>query len=96
MKPWKIDVPVLLTFFVRAETFEKVFESVRKARPRILLLWQDGPRANRPDDIEGVEKLQRILTGNVKFTETIMKKTWVAILQLFLHRSGRLPLLINV
>lgn len=60
MKPWEIDVPVLLTFFVRAETFEKVFESVRKARPRILLLWQDGPRANRPDDIEGVEKCRKI------------------------------------
>ena len=60
MKPWEIDVPVLLTFFVRADTFEKVFESVRKAKPRVLLLWQDGPRANRPDDVEGIEKCRKI------------------------------------
>ena len=60
MKPWGIDVAVLLTFFVRDDTFEKVFESVRKARPRVLLLWQDGPRENRPDDIEGIEKCLKI------------------------------------
>lgn len=60
MNPWKIDVAVLLTFFVRNDTFEKVFESVRKARPRVLLLWQDGPRENRPDDIEGIERCRKI------------------------------------
>ena len=60
MKAWKTDVAVLLTFFVRDDTFEKVFESVRKARPRVLLLWQDGPRENRPDDIEGIEKCRKI------------------------------------
>lgn len=60
MEKWKIDVPVLLTFFVRYETFEKVFESVRRAKPRVLLLWQDGPRENRPDDIEGIQRCRQI------------------------------------
>ncbi len=60
MNPWKIDVAVLLIFFRRDEQFEQTFEAVRRARPRTLLLWQDGPRENRPDDIEGIEKCRKI------------------------------------
>ncbi|MBQ6997296.1 MAG: hypothetical protein IJO72_06090 [Oscillospiraceae bacterium] len=59
-KPWKIDVPVLLIFFARPDVFEKVFESVREARPSTLLLWQDGPREGRPDDVENIEKCRKI------------------------------------
>ncbi|MBR6572823.1 MAG: hypothetical protein IKK77_03815 [Clostridia bacterium] len=60
MEKWKIDVPVLLIFFARPDVFEKVFESVREAKPSTLLLWQDGPRENRPDDIENIEKCRKI------------------------------------
>ena len=60
-KEWKIDVPVLLIFFVRPDTLEKVFESIREARPSTLLLWQDGPRENRPDDIENIRKCREIV-----------------------------------
>lgn len=59
--PSKIDVPVLITFFVRPDTLKKVFASVREARPSTLLLWQDGPRDNRPDDIENIEKCRNIV-----------------------------------
>lgn len=61
MKKWEIDVPVLITFFVRDEVLEPVFESVRQARPSTLLLWQDGPRANRPDDLEGIKRCREIV-----------------------------------
>ncbi len=60
-KKWKIDVPVLLIFFARPDTLEKVFESIKEARPSTLLLWQDGPRENRPDDIENIEKCRKIV-----------------------------------
>ena len=60
MKDWKIDVAVCLIFFVRDNTFSKVFESVRLARPKTLLLWQDGPRPGRPDDLEGIERCRKI------------------------------------
>lgn len=60
MKAWKVDVPVLLIFFARSDTFEKVFKAVREARPSTLLLWQDGPRDNRPDDIENINKCRKI------------------------------------
>ena len=60
-KEWKVDVPVLLIFFARPDTLEKVFESIREARPSTLLLWQDGPREGRPDDIENIEKCRKIV-----------------------------------
>ncbi len=60
MKPWKIDVPILLTFFARPKEFEKVFESVRKAKPSTLLLWQDGPRKDHPCDMENILRCREI------------------------------------
>lgn len=59
--PSKIDVPVLITFFVRPDTLQLVFDSVKEARPSILLLWQDGPRNNRPDDVVNVKKCRDIV-----------------------------------
>lgn len=57
----KVDVPVLIIFFARSTTLRHVFESVRKARPSTLLLWQDGPRPGRQDDIEGIKKCRQIV-----------------------------------
>lgn len=61
MKPWKIDVAVMIIFFVRDDTLQKVFDSVKAARPRKLLLWQDGPRKDRPDDLQGIMKCRKIV-----------------------------------
>lgn len=60
MEKWKNDIAVLCIFFARPEQFAKSFEQVRKARPRVLLLWQDGPRDGRPDDIENIMKCREI------------------------------------
>ena len=57
----KIDVPVLITFFARPDTLKKVFESVKEARPTILLLWQDGPRAGRDDDLKNITECRKIV-----------------------------------
>ena len=48
--PAKTDIAVLLLFFTRSDTFAKVFEAVRQARPSKLLLYQDGPRNQREAD----------------------------------------------
>ncbi len=58
--PWEIDVNVLCIFFAREDAFKKCFDAVKKARPRRLLLWQDGPRENRPDDMEHILKCREI------------------------------------
>lgn len=60
MKPWKNDVAVLCIFFARPEQFKECFRQVKLARPRTLLLWQDGPRDNRVDDLENIQKCREI------------------------------------
>lgn len=50
----EIDVAVLLIFFTRTDKTVQVFEQIRKARPSKLYLYQDGPRADRPDDTEKI------------------------------------------
>lgn len=70
--PWKIDVAVLLIFFTRHDVFEKVFESVREARPSTLLLWQDGPREGRPDDVENIARCRKI-AENIDWECTVYK-----------------------
>lgn len=57
---WKNDVAVLCIFWIREDCFQKSFESVRNARPRVLLLWQDGPRENVESDKEKWLKCQKI------------------------------------
>ena len=70
--PSKIDVAVLITFFVRPDTLQKVFDSVREARPSTLLLWQDGPRLNRSDDLINIEKCREIV-GNIDWECTVYR-----------------------
>ena len=50
--------PVLLIFFNRPDTFAKVFEKVRKAKPKTLILAQDGPRDDK--DLAGINACRRI------------------------------------
>lgn len=57
---WKTDVAVLCIFFARPKCFQQVFDAVKKARPRRLLLWQDGPRDGREDDVENINKCRAI------------------------------------
>ena len=59
--PWEIDVNVLIIFFVRDEVLKQTFEAIKKARPRRLLLWQDGPREGRLDDVEGIARCRKIV-----------------------------------
>lgn len=60
-KPYKIDVAVLMIFFCRAEKTREVFESVKKARPSRLYLYQDGARATVESDKENIEKCRAIV-----------------------------------
>jgi hypothetical protein len=44
------EAPVLLTIFNRPTHTAKVFDAIRKARPRQLFVNADGPRDNHPND----------------------------------------------
>ncbi|MFR4947567.1 hypothetical protein [Thomasclavelia spiroformis] len=56
----KVDVPVMLIFFNRPESFRKVFEAVKCARPSKLFLVQDGAREGNKKDLENVELCRKI------------------------------------
>lgn len=62
MNKSNLDLSVLLIFFARPNTLEKVFQEVKKARPSKLFLACDGPRENRESDKENVEKCKQIVS----------------------------------
>jgi hypothetical protein len=58
-KPLK--TPILLMIFNRPETSDVTFELIRKMRPEKLFICADGPRADRPADIERCAKAREIV-----------------------------------
>lgn len=59
-KSYQKNTPILITFFVRYKTFEKVFKRIREVKPPILFLASDGPRSNFPNDIEMIKACRDI------------------------------------
>ena len=53
MKPYLVDIPVLILFFNRPPQLSQVFGQVKKARPSRLFLYQDGPRSEK--DMPGID-----------------------------------------
>ena len=47
-----IDTPVLFLIFNRPEQTKKVFETIRKAKPKQLFIASDGPREGNERDVE--------------------------------------------
>ena len=50
MLTWQMKKPVAFFVFNRPDTTQRVFNSIREARPQILLLIADGPRDSHPAD----------------------------------------------
>lgn len=61
MKSSQLDVPVALVFFNRPQCLEKVFDGVRRAKPRQLFLIQDGPRPGFADDRANIAACRAIV-----------------------------------
>ncbi len=55
-----IKTPVLLIFFNRPKIFKKMFEEIRKAKPKVLFLAQDGARKGVDSDKEDIILCQEI------------------------------------
>jgi hypothetical protein len=58
--PYKTDIAVLMLFFNRPDSFQQVFEEVKKARPSKLFLYQDGPRGE--EDMQGIEACRQLVS----------------------------------
>lgn len=57
----KIDTPIMLLFFNRPDTLQKLFDWVRKVKPKQLFLVQDGARPNNQKDIEGINECRKVV-----------------------------------
>ncbi len=60
MKPFLVDIPVLILFFNRPQQLGQVFAQVRKARPSRLFLYQDGPRSEK--DMPGIMACREVVS----------------------------------
>ncbi len=51
-----LDIPVVFIIFNRPDETQRVFERIREARPKVLCIVADGPRTDRPLDLELCQK----------------------------------------
>jgi len=57
---YKFNIPVVLIFFSRPDTFKQVFEKIRKQKPEKLFLIQDGPREGNKNDSIKIQQCREI------------------------------------
>ncbi|WP_036532863.1 hypothetical protein [Neosynechococcus sphagnicola] len=69
---FNLKTPVALLIFNRPHCTKKVFETIRRAKPPILLLVADGPRTNLSSDIENCA-LSRKLVDNIDWNCQVLK-----------------------
>ncbi|TRU16354.1 MAG: glycosyltransferase family 2 protein [Microcystis aeruginosa Ma_QC_B_20070730_S2] len=63
MANFQLTTPVAFLIFNRPDTTARVFEAIRQAKPPKLLVVADGPRPDRPDDIEKCKAARAIIDG---------------------------------
>jgi hypothetical protein len=61
MLKYQLKTPVAFIIFNRAETTERVFAEIAKARPQKLLVIADGPRADCPEEAEKCKAARAII-----------------------------------
>jgi hypothetical protein len=54
------EVPIMFMVFNRPRTTDRVFAAIRAARPKHLMIIADGPRDDRPSDVEGCAAVRLI------------------------------------
>jgi hypothetical protein len=61
MSDWQLKTPVVFLVFNRPDAAARVFEEIRRARPPVLLVVADGPRADRPGESEKCQQVRAII-----------------------------------
>ena len=67
-----LRTPVVLIIFNRIDTTSRVFEAIRAARPKTLLIIADAPRPGRPDDATSCA-VTRALVENVDWDCKVLR-----------------------
>lgn len=58
----QFNTPILFMVFNRPDVTARVFEEIRKVRPKKLFISADGPRPTRPEDAEKCSKVREIVS----------------------------------
>lgn len=66
-----MTVPVVFLVFNRPECTTRVFAAIRQARPSLLLVVADGPRAGQPDDVTRCAAVRRLIDEGVDWPCTV-------------------------
>ena len=61
MADFQLTTPVAFLIFNRPDTTARVFEAIRQAKPPKLLVVADGPRPDRPDDVEKCKAARAVI-----------------------------------
>jgi len=69
----KYHIPLLFLIFNRPETEKRVFEQIRKIKPKYLFVAADGPRKNRVDDVENCRLAREIVDNGVDWDCEVKK-----------------------
>jgi len=57
------NTPILFIIFNRPDTAKKVFKKIQEMKPKQLFIAADGPRKNKPEDVELCKQTRKILNG---------------------------------
>ena len=55
------ETPVLFLIFNRPDTTQKVFDVIRRQKPKYLFVAADGPRKGKPDEVEKCQQVREII-----------------------------------
>jgi hypothetical protein len=72
-----LNTPILFLIFNRLETTKRVFDEIKKARPKQLFIASDGPRENKVGEKEVVEKIREYVLKNINWkckVKTLFRK----------------------
>jgi len=60
-----LSTPVLFLIFNRPDTTEKVFEQIRKAKPKKFYVAADGPRTDKQSEVESCSNVRNLVLENI-------------------------------
>src|SRR4030042_4266219 len=69
----QFDVPILILIFNRPETEKKVFEVIRKIKPKVLYVAADGPRKNIKGETKRCYEARKIIDQGIDWKCKIHK-----------------------
>ena len=55
------ETPILLLLFNRPQTAQKVFDEIKKIKPKYLYIAADGPRKDKPEDYSKCAETRQII-----------------------------------